>query len=206
MKKSIDLLLAGTGGQGIILASNLLGEVAMESGYDVKKSDVLGMAQRGGAVVSHVRLGDNVRSPLAQKGKVDVILSLEMLEAARWVEYLRPEGYAVVNEQCVLPVSVTSGYATYPSRGQIEELLKARTSRFYYVDALAIALDLGNRNVINLVLMGFLSHLLPIDADRWEKGISQRVPSKFRELNLEAFRQGRTVAMRIVGSNIDKLG
>lgn len=197
--KKIDLLLSGIGGQGVILASNILAEVAIGFNYDVKKSDTLGMAQRGGAVVSHIRLADKVKSPLVQKGNVDVLLSFERLEAGRWVEYLSREGYAIVNNQCVFPLSVSSGYEAYPSREQMEQLLETATQRVYFVDALSMAQEMGNQNVVNIIMLGFLSFLLPIDANTWESGIAVRVPPKFRELNLDAFRKGRSEAERMVG-------
>ncbi|MDY6835434.1 MAG: indolepyruvate oxidoreductase subunit beta [Chloroflexota bacterium] len=197
--KKIDLLLSGIGGQGVILASNILAEVAMDFKYDVKKSDVLGMAQRGGAVVSHVRLADRVRSPLVQKGNVDVLLSFERLEAGRWVEHLSREGYAIINNQSVFPLSVSSGYEAYPLQEEMEQLFKTATKRVYFVDALSMAQDMGNRNVVNIIMLGFLSFLLPIDADTWESGIAARVPPIFRELNLDAFRRGRSEAEKMVG-------
>ena len=197
--------MAGIGGQGVILASNILAEVAMDYNYDVKKSDVLGMAQRGGAVVSHVRLADKVKSPLVQKGNVDILLSFERLETGRWVEYLRRGGHAIVNDQSVFPLSVSSGYEAYPTREQMEELLRTATDKVFFVDALSVAQEMGNRNVVNIVMLGFLSHVLPIDATTWEKGISERVPAKFRDLNIDAFRRGRFEAEKTVGDSDGRL-
>lgn len=202
--KKIDILLAGVGGQGVILASNILAEVAMDFGYDVKKSDVLGMAQRGGAVVSHVRLADKVRSPLVQEGKVDVLLSFEMLEAGRWAEYFGQGEYAFVSDHCVLPLSVSSGYESYPTREQIQEILSAGANQLYFVDVVELAENMGNRNVANTIMLGVLSYVLPIDSETWERGIAGRVPSKFRDLNLDAFRKGRTEAERMVGNKVGR--
>ena len=202
----IDLLLAGVGGQGIILASDILGEIAMDFGYDVKKSDVLGMAQRGGSVVSHVRLGEKIRAPLIAKGEVDFLLAFEKLEAARWAEYLGPESWVIINDQCTPPLSVSSGYEVYPSDEQIRDLLQSRTSKVYFIDALSLAEELGRRNVLNVLMLGFLSHLLPIDSDSWIRGVSELVPSKFLKLNIEAFHKGESQAERMVAKAVDKSG
>lgn len=196
MKKA-DIVLAGVGGQGIVLASDILAEAGVVAGYDVKKSDVIGMAQRGGEVISHVRLGEKVHSPLIRKGGADFLLAFEKLEAARRVEYLQPGGVAIVNDQRILPLSVSSGGGTYPGDEQIQSLLASRTHRIFLVNGLALAEELKSLHILNVLLLGVLSHFLPIEREIWNSCIAQRVPPKFVELNLTAFATGQKQAERI---------
>ncbi len=194
--EKIDLLIVGVGGQGVVLASDILGEVGMASGYDVKKADALGMAQRGGSVVSHVRWGEKVHSPLVRKGDADLLVAFEKLEAARWAEHLRPDGVALVNNESLMPLTVSSGYESYPDDDQIEDLLRYRTNRVYLVDGPAIAEELQNRNILNVIILGFLSSFLPVARETWIDIISHRSPSKFLELNLRAFDRGKREAQK----------
>lgn len=190
MKKR-DLLMVGVGGQGIVLASDILGEVALAAGYDVKKTDTLGMAQRGGSVVSHVRIADKVWSPLIKEGDVDVLVAFEKLEAARWSYYLHPGGVAIVNNQSTPPLSVGLGTHRYPGDKEIEGTLRQRADRIYFVDGTDKAKELGDIRTLNMIMLGCVSFLLPIDADIWKDCISQRLSPKILKMNMAAFDKGR---------------
>ncbi len=190
MKKR-DLLMVGVGGQGIVLASDILGEVALAAGYDVKKTDTLGMAQRGGSVLSHVRIDDKVWSPLIKEGDVDVLVAFEKLEAARWSYYLHPGGVAIVNNQSTPPLSVSLGTHRYPGDKEIEGTLRQRADRIYFVDGTDKAKELGDIRTLNMIMLGCVSFLLPIDADIWKDCISQRLSPKILKMNMAAFDKGR---------------
>jgi indolepyruvate ferredoxin oxidoreductase, beta subunit len=189
-KQKIDILMVGVGGQGIILASDILGDVAIVAGYDAKKSDVHGMAQRGGSVMSHVRLGERVYSPLAIKGEIDFLLAFEKLEAARWAEYLKPGGIAVVNDQAIPPMAVTSGVMPYPGDDVLLAMLRTNGRQAQFVPGSAIAEELGNPRVLNLAMLGYLSRYLPFGPADWEAAIVAHVPARFLELNRRAFAAG----------------
>ncbi len=193
-KQKIDVLMAGVGGQGIILASDILGEVAIAAGYDAKKSDVHGMAQRGGSVTSHVRLGPQVYSPLIAKGEADYLLAFEKLEAARWAEFLRPGGIAIVNDQAIPPMAVSSGLQPYPGDDVLLGVLGQAGHTVHMVPGAAIAAELGNPRVLNLVMLGFLSTFLPFRPEQWEAAMAGHVPARFLELNRRAFERGRQAA------------
>ena len=184
-----NILIAGVGGQGVLLVSEILSEACLRSGYDVKKSEVHGMAQRGGSVTSHVRFGKQVHSPLIEKGQADVLVSFEELEALRWIAFLKPGGTVVVNAQRIAPMTVSSGVATYPE--DVLEQLRKRTSRTVAVDGIGIAQKVGNPRVVNVALLGALSNHLNIEASIWRETISLRVPPKTVEVNLRAFEAGR---------------
>ncbi len=188
----IDLVFSGVGGQGIVLMSDLVAETGLSVGYDVKKSDVFGMAQRGGSVVSYVRLGRQVLSPLPKEGDVDLLISLEKLEAARWAGSLRQGGVVVVNDRVMFPPSVSAGTARYPSDDEVVGALKARTERVYLVDGTGLAAELGNPRVLNVVVLGFVASLLPLPWEAWLETVKTRVPEKYRELNLRALEMGRS--------------
>ncbi len=188
-----SFLLAGVGGQGIVLASDILAEVGMEAGYDVKKSEIHGMAQRGGSVVSHVRWGSRVWSPLAPKGEVDYLLAFELLESLRWLDYLRPEGVAIVNEQRLPPLSVISGEDEYPSLERVKGALTEAAREFRILPALAWAEALGSPRVLNVVLLGALSIYLGVEPEVWLTVIGRQVPPQFVGLNIKAFEAGRTL-------------
>lgn len=190
MKKQ-DLIMVGVGGQGIVLASDILGEVALAAGYDVKKTDTLGMAQRGGSVVSHVRIADKVWSPLIKEGQVDVLVAFEKLEAARWSYYLREGSVAVVNNQTTPPLSVSSGTQQYPGDKQIEDILRQWAERFYFIDGTSKAKELGDIRTLNMIMLGCVSSLLPIDIKIWKDCISQRLSSNILKMNMVAFDKGR---------------
>lgn len=190
MKKR-DLLMVGVGGQGIVLASDILGEVALAAGYDVKKTDTLGMAQRGGSVLSHVRIADKVWSPLIKEGDVDVLVAFEKLEAARWSYYLHPGGVAIVNNQSTPPLSVSLGTHRYPGDKEIEGTLRQRADRIYFVDGTDKAKELGDIRTLNMIMLGCVSFLLHIDADIWKDCISQRLSRNILKMNMAAFDKGR---------------
>jgi indolepyruvate ferredoxin oxidoreductase beta subunit len=191
-----DILMTGVGGQGVILASDALAEIAMKAGYDVKKSDSLGMSQRGGSVVSHLRVGEQVFSPMIRKGEADFLLGFERLEGARWVDYLREGGVAIVNNLAIPPLSVVGGASKYPSVSDVEETLCRRTNKIHFVPGTQIAAELGNPQVLNVLLVGFLSAFLDIDERSYIDDLSQRVPQKVLQLNLKAFARGREEALR----------
>lgn len=186
-----NILIVGVGGQGVILASDILSEVAMASGLDVKKSEVHGMAQRGGIVSSHVRFGKKVNSPLIPKGEADVLLSFELAEALRWLGFLKPGGRVIVNSQKVVPPIVSTGLAKYPEEAQ--ETLKRSAGDPIVVDALSIAEQLGNPRLVNTILLGMTSRLLELPESNWKKVVSERVPKAFKELNLKAFEKGKSL-------------
>ena len=154
----LTFVLAGVGGQGIVLAGDLLAAAALSIGLDVKKSDVFGMAQRGGSVTSAVRIGEKVYSPLPHNGRVDYLLGTEKLEAARNAAQLRQGGTAIVCDYRLPPLSVSSGAAVYPTDEEVRAALAARAERLYWADGEGIALELGNRKVVNVVMIGYLSH------------------------------------------------
>jgi indolepyruvate ferredoxin oxidoreductase beta subunit len=187
----LDILVTGVGGQGVVLASDIIGEAAIAAGYDVKKTDTLGMAQRGGSVVSHVRLGPKVWSPLAREGAVDVLLAFEKLEAARWGHYLRPDGVAIINNYEQPPQSVSLGVDTYPDDAAIAAALERQTNRVYFVEGSGRARELGNPRTLNIFMLGCLSMFAPLDIATWKDCISRRLPEKIREINLTAFEMGR---------------
>jgi len=192
MSGSHNFMLAGVGGQGTILASNVLAEVALAVGFDVKKSEVHGMAQRGGSVNTHVRWdADKVYSPLIGLGEVDLLLVFEEAEALRYAEYLKPGGVAVVNQHTIEPITVTSGGAHYPTEEELRAVYAAFTDRFYLVPGTAIAQELGNERAANVVLLGALSCFLEVPEDTWLQVIETRVPPKHRQLNRQAFVRGR---------------
>ncbi len=183
--------MAGVGGQGVVLASDIIGETALAAGFDVKKTDTLGMAQRGGSVVSHVRLASRVWSPLIIEGEVDLLLAFEKLEAARWSHYLHPGGIAIVNSYEQPPLSVSLGQEKYPTDDEIAATLKRRTDQVYFVDGTERARELGNIRTLNIYMLGCFSVFAPLDIDVWKESISRRMPENIREINLTAFEKGR---------------
>ncbi len=185
-----DFLLAGVGGQGVLTASDIVAEVGMTMGLDAKKSEIHGFSQRGGVVESHVRWGPRVGAPLGERGRIDYLLAFEMMESARWIEFLKPGGTVIVNCQRILPMSVTTGDAKYPSDETIENALRAVTDRIIYVDGLEIAQGLGNKNLANAVLLGALARELNVDPEIWLDVLVQRVPQKYTEENKQAFWAG----------------
>ncbi len=192
MEKNLNILIVGVGGQGVILASELITEAAMRAGYDAKKSEVHGMAQRGGIVTSHVRFGPKVYSPLIPSGAADVVLAFEAAEGLRWASQVAPDGLLVVNTQCIVPPIAFTKEFDYPQDPVAEA--KKNVERVMTIDALDIAHQIGNPKLVNTVLIGAVSNELPIDDEVWEAVIRRRVPRGTEELNLTAFRRGAELA------------
>ena len=185
-----NIMIVGVGGQGSLLASKLLGKVLLDKGYDVKVSEVHGMSQRGGSVVTYVRFGDKVYSPIIDEGECDVLISFEKLEAARYVPFMKKGGVIVTNTQEIDPMPVITGQAAYPS--DILEKVKELDLKIDELDCLSIANEAGSSKAVNIVLMGRLSNYFSdIEVEEWEKAIRTSVPEKFLELNLKAFSMGR---------------
>ncbi len=183
-----NILICGVGGQGILLASDVLAEVALEAGYDVKKSEVHGMAQRGGSVISHVRFGEKVYSPLIGTGGADIILSFEKLEALRNIGYLSPEGFMVLNDLEILPLPCASGLEEYPAA--IVEKLRQFTEKIELVDGVKLAKKAGSPKTVNVVLLGSLARHFDLPHKDWLKVIERKVPEKMVEINRIAFELG----------------
>ena len=185
-----NIMIVGVGGQGTLLASKMLGYVLLKQGYDVKVSEVHGMSQRGGSVVTYVRYGEKVYSPVIDKGEADVIISFEQLEAARWVEFLKKDGVIITNTQKMEPMPVITGAAEYPE-GLIEQLTAAG-AKVDAKDFLALAEEAGSSKAVNIALMGRFSTYFPdITDEQWQDAIEKNVPAKFLELNRKAFEMGR---------------
>ena len=184
-----NIMIVGVGGQGSLLASKLLGHLLLSQGYDVKVSEVHGMSQRGGSVVTYVRYGDKVYSPIIDKGEADLIVSFEQLEAARWLEYLKPDGAIVTNTQKTDPMPVITGAAQYPE-GLIEKM-REKGVKVDDIDALSIAEKAGSSKAVNIVLMGRFSKYFDFPESAWQDSITACVPEKFLELNRKAFALGR---------------
>jgi indolepyruvate ferredoxin oxidoreductase beta subunit len=184
-----NILVAGVGGQGVILASDIMSEVFMEAGYDVKKSEVHGMAMRGGIVTSHFRFGKKVYSPLIKQGEVDILFAFEQLEGLRWVNHLRPDGKIVMNDHKINPPAVNLGEMEYPKA--ITKMIRSKIKNFYLVRGTEIALQLGDVRAANVVLLGGISKFFEVNEDLWLKTILNYLPAKVHELNKKAFSAGR---------------
>ena len=186
-----NFLFVGVGGQGILTASDITAEVGLATGLDAKKSEIHGFSQRGGVVESHVRWGKRVNSPMGEKGEIDFLVSFEILEAARFVDSLKPGGIVITSTQRLIPMSVSSGGFTYPADEEIKRTLQSRTDKIQYVDALELAQRLGNIRLMNTIVLGALSTHLDLDPGVWLNVIEHRVPPKYIELNRQAFQEGR---------------
>ena len=184
-----NIMIVGVGGQGTLLASKMLGHLLLGQGYDVKVSEVHGMSQRGGSVVTYVRFGDRVYSPVIDEGEADFIVSFEQLEAARWISYLKPGGVIVTNTQKTDPMPVITGAATYPENliGKMRE----KGAQVDAVDALPLAEKAGTAKAVNLVLMGRLSRYFDFEDGVWQEAVDACVPAKFLEMNRKAFALGK---------------
>jgi indolepyruvate ferredoxin oxidoreductase, beta subunit len=189
--KVTNIFLSGVGGQGTILASNILGEVFLKAGYDVKKSEVHGMAQRGGDVTTHFRFGKKVYSPLIKYGEVDFLLSFELLEALRYINWVKAEGKIVINRQAILPPAVTLGQMEYP--GDVEETFRKHfRNQVWIISGQEIARKLGNLQAANVVLVGAFSNFFPeIEENHWKEAVQTLLPAKLHALNLTAFDEGK---------------
>ncbi len=184
-----NILVAGVGGQGVILASDIMSEVFMEAGYDVKKSEIHGMAMRGGIVTSHFRFGKKVYSPLIKEGEVDLLFAFEQLEGLRWVNHLRRSGKIVMNDHKINPPAVNLGEMEYPK--DIPRIIRSKFKDFYLVEGTEIALQTGDVRAANVVLLGAISKFFEVKEDLWLKTILTYLPEKVHELNKKAFAAGR---------------
>ncbi len=184
-----NIMIVGVGGQGSLLASKLLGHLFMENGYDVKVSEVHGMSQRGGSVVTYVRYGDRVYSPVIDRGQADFIVSFELLEAARWLPYLKKDGIIVTNTQQIDPMPVITGAMKYPE--DIEGKLQDAGVKVDAIDCLKLAEKAGSVKAVNIVLLGRLSKYFDFPTETWMNSLRQNVPAKFLEMNERAFALGQ---------------
>lgn len=192
MRDRGNIIFSGVGGQGILLASEITADALMKAGFDVKRSEVHGMAQRGGSVIAHLRFGARVFSPIIEPGQADVAVAFEMLEALRYVSLLAQGGTAIVNTQKIPPLTVSTGGEPYPE-GIIEELA-ARGATVIPVDALEIARSLGEVRAVNMVLVGVLSRMLPAGPDLFLEALRGRLPERILKVNVAAFTKGREAA------------
>lgn len=188
MRKPVNILMVGVGGQGTILASKVLAAAARAAGYDVKVSEIHGMAQRGGSVVTQVRMGEKVYSPHISEGEADYIMAFEQLEALRWLKYLKPEGTLYINDQQIYPVPVLAGIADYPEG--IIELIKEKVKNVVVIEALRHAVESGSEKTVNVVMLGALAPKLPIEEGLWRKAIANNAPARSLEINNTAFDAG----------------
>lgn len=184
-----NIMIVGVGGQGSLLASKMLGKLLLSQGYDVKVSEVHGMSQRGGSVVTYVRYGDHVYSPVIEQGEADMIISFEQLEAARWLPYLKDGGKIVVSTQMIDPMPVITGAMAYPQ--DLIAKMRAAGADVDGVDALALAEQAGSSKAVNIVLMGRVSRYFDFPLEAWHQALEESVPSKFIKLNRKAFALGR---------------
>jgi indolepyruvate ferredoxin oxidoreductase beta subunit len=184
-----NIMIVGVGGQGSLLASKLLGHLLLSQGYDVKVSEVHGMSQRGGSVVTYVRYGDAVYSPVIDEGQADFIVSFELLEAARWLPYLKKDGIIVTNTQQIDPMPVITGAAEYPEN--LVDSLKNAGAKVDALDCLTLAEQAGSAKAVNIVLLGRLSHYFDLPDEVWMKSLEANVPAKFLEMNKKAFELGK---------------
>ena len=189
MSETKNVMIVGVGGQGSLLASKLLGKLLLDAGYDVKVSEVHGMSQRGGSVVTYVRYGEKVYSPVIDKGEADYIVSFELLEAARWLPYLKKDGQIVTNIQQIDPMPVITGAMEYPEN--LVEKMKATGAKVDALDCLALAEQAGSSKAVNIFLMGRLSHYFNMPEEAWQKAMEAMVPAKFLEMNKKAFELGK---------------
>lgn len=184
-----NIVFCGVGGQGVILATKVLMQVAMNAGYDVKESEVHGMAQRGGSVDTHVRYGEKVHSPLIQTKTADFIVSFELLEAMRKIDLLKNDGTLIVNNDRIDPAPVQTGAMEYPS--DIEEWITKNIENNFIVDTIGTLKEIGSRKALNIVMLGMLSNFIEFTQSQWEEAIKQLVKEKFVEMNLKAFQLGK---------------
>ena len=187
--KTVNVSLVGVGGQGILLTSDILAKTAALAGLDVKKSEVHGMAQRGGSVISQVRFGDKVYSPIISDGTSDLLVSFERLEALRWRHLLAPTGKVLINDMNMTPVTVSSGQQAAVT--DLSERLKAEYPGALFIDALTVAKNLGNTRAMNMVVAGAISKLMPFELSVWEQAMQERIPAKLLDMNIKAFEAGR---------------
>ncbi len=191
MKDTTSIMIVGVGGQGTLLASRILGNLLVDCGYDVKVSEIHGMAQRGGSVVTYVRYGNKVHSPIIDECGADYILAFELLEAYRWMPYIKKDGAYIVNTQKIEPMPVITGAAKYPEN--IIGVMSGVIPRLTSLDALKTAVLCGNAKAVNLVLLGVLARKMDFDKNLWLKAIENTVPKKFLDVNIKAFEAGLNI-------------
>ncbi|MHB8127272.1 MAG: indolepyruvate oxidoreductase subunit beta [Desulfitobacteriaceae bacterium] len=184
----LNIMIVGVGGQGTLLASRILGAIAFKMNYDVKVSEVHGMSQRGGSVVTYIKYGTKIHSPLIEKGEADIILAFEKLEALRWTDYLKDDGMIIINDQEINPMPVIIGKAKYPA--EIVKTISQRYKNVFALDALKIAIECGNLKAVNIVLLGVMAAKTAIDKQIWDEAIKETVPEKLLKVNVEAFDAG----------------
>ena len=185
-----NIIIVGVGGQGSLLASKILGHLLLNEGFDVKVSEVHGMSQRGGSVITYVRFGDKVYSPVVDKGQADFIVSFEILETARWLSYLKDGGQIVTNTQQIDPMPVITGAAEYPA--DLVEKIRAQGIKIDAMDCLTLARQAGSQKAVNIVLLGRLSHYFDISETSWQNSLAANVPPKFLDINKKAFELGKS--------------
>jgi indolepyruvate ferredoxin oxidoreductase beta subunit len=190
INQPLSFVLVGVGGQGTILASDLLAEVGMRLGYDVKQAEIHGMSQRGGSVISNLRWASQVFSPIVPRGTADILIGFEKLEAVRFSEFLHPGGLALVNDYAIVPVTVSSGAAIYPEDAALRDSIQRVTPNQYWVKGVDIATNEGNARAMNVVMIGALAKILNLPVDIIQAAIEVRVPTKYQELNLRALAAG----------------
>ncbi|MBP7175387.1 MAG: indolepyruvate oxidoreductase subunit beta [Thermoclostridium sp.] len=189
---NISIMIVGVGGQGTLLTSRVLGAAAVKAGYDVKMSEVHGMAQRGGSVITYVRVGENVNSPIIEKGEADILLCFEKLEALRWIDFAKKDGVIIINDQQIDPMPVIIGKTKYPEG--ITEKIHAAFPNVRSINALDAAKKLGNIKVLNVVMLGLMASSTKIKRELWHEAIRETVKGKFVDLNLKAFDEGYQMA------------
>jgi len=191
---NLSIMIVGVGGQGSLLASKMIGTVAMKKNFDVKVSEVHGMSQRGGSVVTYVKLGKKIASPLVEQNGADIIMSFEKLEALRWMDYLKKDGKLIINDQRIDPMPVITGKEKYPE-GIIETLRGEYGDNVISIDALQIAKDLGNIRVVNMILIGILASKTSIEKEVWLEALREVLPAKLHDINEKAFEIGYSFAV-----------
>lgn len=190
--RNISVMIVGVGGQGTLLTSRVLGAAAVKAGYDVKMSEVHGMAQRGGSVITYVRIGKSVDSPIIEKGEADILLCFEKLEALRWIDYAKKDGAIIINDQRIDPMPVIIGKAKYPD--DIIDKIHAVFTNVCVINALEAAKVLGNIKALNIVMLGVMAKSTGIKKDIWHEAIRETVKEKFVDLNIKAFDEGYQMA------------
>jgi len=190
-------MLVGVGGQGTILASNVLAELGLNLGYDVKQAEVHGMSQRGGSVTSHVRWSEHVYSPIIAQGDADILIAFEKSEVGHYLTDLKPGGMALVNDYSIIPITVSSGGAVYPADDKLDEMLHKVTTDVHWIKGVEIAEQAGSSKAANVVLLGALAKLMEMDAEQWLPVITKRVPPKSVETNRKAFLSGMQAVNKI---------
>lgn len=186
----INFLLTGVGGQGTILASNVLADLGVMLGFDVKKAEIHGMSQRGGTVTSYIRWAEKVYSPIISRGEADIIIAFEKLEAIRAIDQIKKGGIILINDYSIIPVTVSSGNAVYPSDDTIIEKIHSFTNRDYWIKGMQISDELGNSKVSNVAVLGALSHILNIEKETFLKSIVDKIPVHLRAVNQASFGKG----------------